>query len=276
MKYSAIILALAATISAQSIADLTATIPQCAQACLLAASASSGCAATDYACQCGSAMAAIKSSATDCITKAIGTATGCSVTDALAVQPITDKICAAVAAMPAPSSSANPATSSKQSTPESTAAPVSQTQDGQPQVTSAASSSAMPTHEPSMNGTYSTVYSTKIYTVTSCAPTVTNCPAGPHVTTEVVSLYTTFCPYSSNEVSKQTPSIVAPVTIQSTLSTVPTVTPSNPVVVANSTAVTTGKATPTSTPVQVSANAASGLQVGGFLGAVAAFAAFAL
>ncbi|TGJ78663.1 hypothetical protein E0Z10_g10105 [Xylaria hypoxylon] len=43
--------------------------------------------------------------------------------------------------------------------------------------------------------TTSTVYSTNIYTITSCAPTVTNCPAQlGQVTTELVSLYTTICP----------------------------------------------------------------------------------
>ncbi|RYC60421.1 hypothetical protein CHU98_g5776 [Xylaria longipes] len=43
--------------------------------------------------------------------------------------------------------------------------------------------------------TTSTVYSTNIYTITSCAPTVTNCPAQlGQVTTELVSLYTTVCP----------------------------------------------------------------------------------
>lgn len=43
--------------------------------------------------------------------------------------------------------------------------------------------------------TTSTVYDTKVYTVTSCAPTVTNCPVG-HVTTETVGVYTTVCPVS--------------------------------------------------------------------------------
>ncbi|RYP17212.1 hypothetical protein DL765_004668 [Monosporascus sp. GIB2] len=38
--------------------------------------------------------------------------------------------------------------------------------------------------------TTSTVHSTNVYTVTSCAPEVTNCPKG-KVTTELVSLYTT-------------------------------------------------------------------------------------
>lgn len=49
--------------------------------------------------------------------------------------------------------------------------------------------------------TTSTVYATSIYTVTSCAPTVTNCPAGPHLTTDIISLYTTVCPVSSAGVS---------------------------------------------------------------------------
>jgi chitinase len=43
--------------------------------------------------------------------------------------------------------------------------------------------------------TTSTVFTTKVYTITSCAPTVTDCPAKlGHVTTEIVSLYTTVCP----------------------------------------------------------------------------------
>ncbi|KAF3015000.1 Glycoside hydrolase 18 protein [Neopestalotiopsis sp. 37M] len=48
--------------------------------------------------------------------------------------------------------------------------------------------------------TTSTVYSTKVYTVTSCAPTVTNCPAKlGSVTTEVVAVYTTVCPVTATE-----------------------------------------------------------------------------
>ncbi|KAH7140972.1 hypothetical protein EDB81DRAFT_799230 [Dactylonectria macrodidyma] len=46
---------------------------------------------------------------------------------------------------------------------------------------------------PSDDLTTSTVYDTKVYTVTSCAPTVTNCPVG-HITTETVGVYTTVCP----------------------------------------------------------------------------------
>lgn len=44
----------------------------------------------------------------------------------------------------------------------------------------------------------STVYATSVYTITSCAATVTDCPARMgQVTTDVVSLYTTICPVSS-------------------------------------------------------------------------------
>ncbi|KAK2595357.1 hypothetical protein QQS21_006957 [Conoideocrella luteorostrata] len=46
--------------------------------------------------------------------------------------------------------------------------------------------------------TTSTVKETKTYTITSCAPTVTNCPVGKK-TTEIIS-YTTVCPVSSGVV----------------------------------------------------------------------------
>jgi hypothetical protein len=46
------------------------------------------------------------------------------------------------------------------------------------------------------SSTLSTVYATTTYTVSSCAPTVTNCPYG-HLTTETISLYTTYCPVAA-------------------------------------------------------------------------------
>lgn len=49
------------------------------------------------------------------------------------------------------------------------------------------------TANPGVSMTTSTAYTTKTYTITSCAPTVTNCPVG-KVTTEVVAAYTTVCP----------------------------------------------------------------------------------
>ncbi|KAH8686350.1 hypothetical protein BGZ61DRAFT_454354 [Ilyonectria robusta] len=42
--------------------------------------------------------------------------------------------------------------------------------------------------------TTSTVYTTQIRTVTSCAPEVTNCPNRPHVVTETIAISTTVCP----------------------------------------------------------------------------------
>jgi chitinase len=48
--------------------------------------------------------------------------------------------------------------------------------------------------------TTSTVYRTTVYTVTSCAPTVTNCPAKiGQVTTETIIDYTTVCPVTATE-----------------------------------------------------------------------------
>ncbi|CAK7274865.1 hypothetical protein SEPCBS57363_006384 [Sporothrix epigloea] len=44
----------------------------------------------------------------------------------------------------------------------------------------------------------STILSTHTYTITSCAPTITNCPVG-HVTTEVLTLFTTWCPVTATE-----------------------------------------------------------------------------
>lgn len=44
--------------------------------------------------------------------------------------------------------------------------------------------------------TTSTVFATQVFTVTSCAPEVTNCPNKPHVTTSIVAISTTVCPVS--------------------------------------------------------------------------------
>jgi hypothetical protein len=59
--------------------------------------------------------------------------------------------------------------------------------------------------------TTSTVYATSVYTITSCAPTVTNCPAKlGKVTTDIISLYTTYCPVAASETSKGYESTPAP------------------------------------------------------------------
>jgi hypothetical protein len=50
--------------------------------------------------------------------------------------------------------------------------------------------------------TTSTVYTTSVYTITSCAPEVTDCPGKMgSVTTDVISLYTTICPVTETESS---------------------------------------------------------------------------
>jgi len=69
-------------------------------------------------------------------------------------------------------------------------------------------------HEcPADNATYpgpsstSTVYSTRTVTISSCAPTITNCPYGHNgtfVTTEVVAVSTTVCPVSKTPVWRPT------------------------------------------------------------------------
>jgi hypothetical protein len=59
-----------------------------------------------------------------------------------------------------------------------------------------------------------TVYSTAVHTVTSCAPTVTNCPGRPGkpaVVTEVVAVSTTVCPVDDDDDVKPTPAPKPPV-----------------------------------------------------------------
>jgi hypothetical protein len=55
--------------------------------------------------------------------------------------------------------------------------------------------------------TTKTVYATKVHTVTSCGPQVTNCPArgGPVIVTEVVAVSTTVCAVTEVETSTKAP-----------------------------------------------------------------------
>lgn len=53
--------------------------------------------------------------------------------------------------------------------------------------------------------TTSTVYTTSVYTITSCAPTVTDCPERGSVTTDIISLYTTICPVTETETNSKPP-----------------------------------------------------------------------
>jgi hypothetical protein len=74
----------------------------------------------------------------------------------------------------------------------------------------------------SNSSTTSTVYTTSVYTVTSCAPTVTDCPAKMgSVTTDIISLYTTVCPVTETETSSSVPtSTEAPWTTSTVYETV--------------------------------------------------------
>jgi chitinase len=76
--------------------------------------------------------------------------------------------------------------------------------------------SAVSTASPTLYTT-SIVYTTRVYTITSCAPTVTNCPARlGQVTTEIIELYTTICPVQAASTAP------APVKIIATYSPGPT------------------------------------------------------
>merc|ERR1711964_518416 len=89
MKFTTATIAILATaVSAQSIAELTASIPACAQTRLATAIGNSGCGVDDNACQCGDANAAITREATPCVIS------GCSSEEALNTQSITSQICA--------------------------------------------------------------------------------------------------------------------------------------------------------------------------------------
>ncbi|KAL7955286.1 acid protease [Trichoderma compactum] len=73
-----------------------------------------------------------------------------------------------------------------------------------------AAAGAGTTAAPTYTSTFTT---TNVYTITKCPPSVTNCPVG-HVTTEVVELYTTWCPVENG--SPTAPPKTAPPEITAT------------------------------------------------------------
>ncbi|EXF85569.1 endochitinase [Colletotrichum fioriniae PJ7] len=72
-------------------------------------------------------------------------------------------------------------------------------------VTATSSAVAVPTISLPPQWVTSTVYTTKTFTITSCAPDVPNCPVG-QVTTKVVPAYTTVCPYTETTLGSTKPS----------------------------------------------------------------------
>lgn len=74
------------------------------------------------------------------------------------------------------------------------------------------------------NYTTSTIYTTLVYTVTSCAPTITLCPEQGTVVTKTISLFTTVCPVSTPvdllPLPEPTPTTFAASTVETIISTV--------------------------------------------------------
>ncbi|KAL7945577.1 acid protease [Trichoderma barbatum] len=143
------------------------------------------------------------SSSTNSTTSATASATKQASTSALSTSAVTTSAAATTSSLPLPSGPASsgqlPTTSHRfgngtvvYSVPSlSTTVSVSDhsTDAGSaPGTTSAAGAgtTAAPTYT-------STFTKTNVYTITSCPPSVTNCPVG-HVTTEIVTSYTTWCP----------------------------------------------------------------------------------
>jgi hypothetical protein len=128
------------------------------------------------------------------------------------------------------------------------------------------------TVEPTTKWTTSTYYSTTIYTITSCPPTVHDCPGGGdhHVTTEIVPIGTTVCPVTEDHTPEPTPEPTGgyvPLPGSSTIITVvPTTTPREPDVVP----------VPTTTPPVIPIGSAGRVAAGGLLGAVVGVMALAL
>lgn len=68
----------------------------------------------------------------------------------------------------------------------------------------------------------STVYATQVHTVTSCAPTVTNCPGRPGkpvVVTEVIAVSTTVCPDDDDDVITKPTAVPTKDSCSTTIST---------------------------------------------------------
>jgi chitinase len=115
---------------------------------------------------------------------------------------------------PPPRSSSSAAAVSATSTPGSISTPTpptSQTSKTSGEITSSnlplhtsgvisSSANSVPSSAP-VSMTTSTIYTTRIYTITSCPPSVPTCPAKGHVTTEVIAISTTVCPVSGVETS---------------------------------------------------------------------------
>ncbi|TFB04532.1 Aspartic proteinase MKC7 [Trichoderma ghanense] len=129
-----------------------------------------------------------------------------SLSSAAAAYPV-PSLSSAAAAYPVPSLSSAAAAGS------STVLSESSTDAAAPGTTSAAAASGTDSGSGAAttpSATYtSTFTTTNVYTVTSCPPSVTNCPVG-HVTTEIVTSYTTWCPVENGPHPTAPPRPAAP------------------------------------------------------------------
>lgn len=76
-----------------------------------------------------------------------------------------------------------------------------------------------PSSDPTYKGPYaapttvtSTITTKKVYTITSCPPSVTNCPVG-SVTTEIITSYTTYCPVETKVPKPTNPPVISDTSI---------------------------------------------------------------
>ncbi|RYP08832.1 hypothetical protein DL764_001629 [Monosporascus ibericus] len=166
----------------------------------------------------GSTSSSVTMSATSSSVSATTTSSSASSDITTSSQVSLTTISSATSTTYAPSESVTSASSSL-ATPTSSSAVVSETVSNSNSVTASSSGSASetlssattsvtPTITASSDVEYttSTHMTTVTYTVTSCAPTVTDCPGKGAVVTEEIPLYTTVCPVTKTETETGKPS----------------------------------------------------------------------
>lgn len=114
----------------------------------------------------------------------------------------------------------------------------------------------------------STIYATKVYTVTSCAAYVTDCPAhSTYLTTETVAVSTTVCPASEVTYPPKVPTYPVPP---------PSYPAETPTVITSYVGTGTPGGYPTKTATSSQVEVTAGAAVVGSMGGVAALALAAL
>jgi hypothetical protein len=128
--------------------------------------------------------------------------------------PAISSACSCITYVPSTSTSSTSTKSSSSSTSSSYSKPTSSASYSHSKSSTSSASMTKPTKPPKY--TTSTIYTTTVYTVTSCAPDVPNCPGKPHVTTKTIAVSTTICPVEETETEKPTKSYPPKTTIGTT------------------------------------------------------------